>query len=134
MQSSPPWVGGVPTRPCSRKGWRRPDYMTSSPTCHGSARSVCRSPGARSRIGCDRRWPGIGADAVIYRLHRAAFLRPRERLYQLLALQAADRRDGLKLDGADSVFDRRTITGYVGDLERRGLLVRDQGTREERFR
>lgn len=72
---------------------------------------------------------------MIYRLQRALFLRPRERLYELLALQEADCRGGLVLDGtAEGVFDRRTINGYLADLEGRGLLVREDEARGERFR
>jgi hypothetical protein len=59
----------------------------------------------------------------MFRLHRSQFLRPRERLYELLALQEAAR-GGIFPEGpTDSVFDRRTIVGYLTDLEGRGLLA-----------
>jgi hypothetical protein len=62
---------------------------------------------------------------VLHRLHRSEFVRPRERLYELLTLQEADSRDGLRLDGGSEILlDQRTLAGYVADLRARGLLER----------
>ena len=50
---------------------------------------------------------------MIHRLHRSQFLRPRERLYELITLQEAER-GGISVQGAaEPLFDRRTIAGYL---------------------
>lgn len=62
---------------------------------------------------------------MLHDLQRSGFLRPRERLYELLTLQQAESRDGLAIDSAnDALLDQRTLAGYVADLESRGLLDR----------
>lgn len=62
---------------------------------------------------------------MLHKLHRSEFVRPRERLYELLTLQAADSPEGLRLDGgSELLLDQRTLAGYVTDLRERGLLER----------
>jgi hypothetical protein len=62
---------------------------------------------------------------VLHRLLRSTFVRPRERLYELLALQEADSRDGLLVNGSsEALLDQRTLAGYVADLRARGLVER----------
>ena len=66
---------------------------------------------------------------MLHDLHRSSFLRPRERLYELLTLQQAASREGLSVDSAtDALLDQRTLGGYVADLEARALLERRGGT------
>jgi hypothetical protein len=63
---------------------------------------------------------------MIHRLHRSGFLRPRERLRELIALEEAERGGGIAVQGAaESLFDRRTMTAYLAELESRGLLARN---------
>ena len=72
---------------------------------------------------------------MIHQLHRTGFLRPRERLYELIALEQVERGGGTALDGAsESLLDRRTIAGYLGALELRGLLTRDVSGERTSFR
>jgi hypothetical protein len=60
---------------------------------------------------------------VRFRLHRSTFLRPRERLYELLALHEADTPSGVAWDRrVGTVLDRRTLAGYMEALVERGLL------------
>lgn len=62
---------------------------------------------------------------MLHDLQRSGFLRPRERLYELLTLQQADSREGLVVDRSnDALLDQRTLAGYVSDLESRSLLER----------
>jgi DNA-binding MarR family transcriptional regulator len=72
---------------------------------------------------------------VLHRLQRSSFLRPRERLYELLTLHQADSREGLALEsGQEAMLDQRTIAGYVADLEDRSLLERTTDGSNPRFR
>lgn len=65
---------------------------------------------------------------MIHRLHRSRFLRPRDRLYELIALERAERGGGIPLDEAtESLLDRRTVAGYLAELQARGLLAREIG-------
>jgi hypothetical protein len=76
---------------------------------------------------CAKRWHGTAEYRVLHDLHRSDFLRPRERLYELLTLQQAESRDGLTVDDAsDALFDRRTLAGQLVDIESRGLLERSE--------
>jgi len=62
---------------------------------------------------------------VIHRLQRSRFLRPRERLYELIALEAAEGGGPASLSvAAEGLMDRRTLSGYLAELEARGLLDR----------
>ena len=65
---------------------------------------------------------------MLHKLHRSNFLRPRERLYELITLYQADAREGLTVEsGPEAMLDQRTMAGYVGDLEERALLERAEG-------
>lgn len=62
---------------------------------------------------------------MLHNLHRSSFVRPRERLYELITLYQADLPEGLTLScGPEAMLDARTLGGYVEDLESRGLLAR----------
>jgi DNA-binding PadR family transcriptional regulator len=72
---------------------------------------------------------------MIHGLHRSGFLRPRERLRELIALEEAERGGGIALHGAaESLFDRRTVAGYLSELENRGLLARDENDDRRPYR
>lgn len=59
---------------------------------------------------------------MLHSLQRSAFLRPRERLHELLALQqiAIGVRDG-NAPGSERLTDQRTMAGHVQELVQRGL-------------
>lgn len=60
---------------------------------------------------------------MLHRLQRSTFVRPRERLYELLALQQADTLEGAEGDtSTESVLDHRTLSAYLAELVQRGLL------------
>jgi len=62
---------------------------------------------------------------MLHELQRSGFLRPRERLYELLTLQQADSRAGLSLKaGTEALLDHRTLVGCIAHLEAQALLVR----------
>lgn len=72
---------------------------------------------------------GTGAATMLHSLQRSAFLRPRERFYELLALQqiAAGVRAGSS-SGNDRLADQRTLAGQLQSLLQRDLVVaRDDG-------
>lgn len=72
---------------------------------------------------------------MLHKLHRSSFLRPRERLYELITLSQADSREGLALDtGPEALLDQRTLAGYLADLEERQLIERTQQGADTRFR
>lgn len=72
---------------------------------------------------------------MLHKLHRSSFLRPRERLYELLALYQADARQGLALEaGPEAMLDQRTLAGYVANLEERNLLDRAKDSTDGRYR
>ena len=65
---------------------------------------------------------------MLHKLHRSNFLRPRERLYELITLYQADANEGLTLEsGPEAMLDQRTMAGYVADLEERALVERADG-------
>ena len=60
---------------------------------------------------------------ALFEFSRNSFLRPRERLYELLTLQRAESHAGLDLEAeADGMMDSRMIAGYVRRLAERGYL------------
>ena len=61
---------------------------------------------------------------MLHSLQRSAFLRPRERFHELLALQqiAIGARDG-SVAGSDRLADQRTMAGHVQELVQRGLVA-----------
>lgn len=78
---------------------------------------------------------GTGDLRVLHRLQRSSFLRPRERLYELLTLHQADSLEGLAMEsGPEAMLDQRTINGYVTDLQERALLERTTDNVAPRFR
>lgn len=65
---------------------------------------------------------------MLHRLNRSSFLRPRERLYELITLYQAEASDGLRLEsGPEAMLDQRTVAGFVADLEERALITRAEG-------
>jgi hypothetical protein len=66
---------------------------------------------------------------MLHSLQRSTFIRPRERLHELLALQqiAVGLRDG-NLTGHDRLTDQRTMAGQVQELIQRGLVLATDGT------
>lgn len=65
---------------------------------------------------------------MLHSLQRSAFLRPRERFYELLALQqlAAGVADGAGGTN-DRLADQRTLAGHLHELLQRGLVVAADG-------
>jgi hypothetical protein len=61
---------------------------------------------------------------MLHSLQRSAFLRPRERLYEMLALQqlAVGVHDGAPT-GSERLADRRTMAGHLQELLQRGLII-----------
>lgn len=71
---------------------------------------------------------GIGDRRVLHELNRSSFLRPRERLYELITLYRAEASDGLRLEsGPEAMLDQRTVAGFVADLEGRALITQEEG-------
>lgn len=61
-----------------------------------------------------------------HRIQRSTFLRPRERLHELLVLQQAGGEGGIsRRPGGAAMLDHRTLAGYLDDLVARGLLEED---------
>jgi hypothetical protein len=61
---------------------------------------------------------------ALFEFSRNSFLRPRERLYELLTLQRAQSGAGIDLDvESDGMMNSRMIAGYVRRLAERGYLV-----------
>ena len=65
---------------------------------------------------------------MLHSLQRSAFLRPRERFHELLALQqiSVGIPDGAPT-GTDRLADRRTMAGHLQELVQRGLVVVTEG-------
>ncbi len=61
---------------------------------------------------------------MLHSLQRSAFLRPRERLYEMLALQqlALGVHDGAAA-GSERIADQRTMAGHLQELLQQGLVV-----------
>ncbi len=71
---------------------------------------------------------------MLHRLNRSSFLRPRERLYELITLYRAEASEGLRLEsGPEAMLDQRTVAGFVSELEERALITREEGE-EGRYR
>jgi len=72
---------------------------------------------------------------ALFEFARNSFIRPRERLYELLTLQRAESHGGLDLETRlDGMMDSRMIAGYVRRLVDRGYLAESDGKGAPRFR
>lgn len=69
---------------------------------------------------------------MFHRVHRSTFLRPRERLNELMVLfHVSTNRGAPESAQVDSFLGRRTLAGFIGALVERGLLDRRIGAEGE---